>query len=78
MNNYPQHTWTSEDSEKISSAYKGYSDDLKCPVCDGKVTIEKNEGKEHLKKEFIDTHFFVVFTCQNCKRTDTRTYKKGR
>lgn len=75
---YPQHTWTQEDADKLSSAYLNHKRDLKCPVCDGQVAIEKQEGKNYLKKEYVNTHFFLIFTCAGCERRDIRTYGRGR
>lgn len=77
-NNYPNHTWTEEDSNKISAAYTSYGREIKCPFCQQLVTAQKKEGRKHLKKEYVDTHFFVTFICTGCKRTNTKTYKKGR
>jgi len=76
-NYYPENTWTNEDIDKFKSKYLSGVNKTECPVCKGWVVIEKQEGKEFLKKEYVDTHFFLNFECRECKRRDTRTYGKS-
>lgn len=76
MDNYPQNCWTDEDVDKMKSAYFMVFP-VKCPVCNGQVEIEKQEGEGYLKKKYINTHFFLVFECKGCGRRDTKTYKKS-
>lgn len=73
---YPQHSWTSADSDKISDAYIRHVGEMVCPACGGTVEALRQEGPEHLKKEYVDSNFFVQYTCQKCGRRDTRTYGK--
>ena len=68
--------WTDEEVEKLKAKYLSGANEVECPTCGGKVIILKLEGKEHLKKKFVDTHFFLEFECSGCGRKDTRTYRK--
>lgn len=77
MNDYPTNTWIDEDVDKMKNAYLTGVREVECPVCGGKVVIEKQEGEEYLKKKYVNTHFFLVSECKGCKRTDTKTYRKS-
>lgn len=69
--------WSDEDIKKMRSAYSFGTIEPDCPICGGKVSIKLNEGEEHLKKKYVDTHYFLDFKCNQCGRKDTRIYRKG-
>lgn len=77
MDDYPKNTWSDKDIDKMKSKYLSGVRDINCPLCEGQMTIEKQEGEAHLKKKYLDTHFFLVFGCKSCGRRDTKTYRKS-
>ncbi len=76
--NYPENCWTEEDIEKLKLTYV-YGRTASCPApnCGGEVKIEKEEGEQHLKKKYVDTHFFLRYECEKCGRRDVRIYRKS-
>lgn len=69
-------SWTDKDIETMKLDYLKGLRQTKCPTCSGHVSIEKQEGEEHLRKKFVNTHFFLIYTCDGCGRRDLRQYKK--
>jgi len=76
--NYPENYWTEEDVEKLKLAYV-YHKSASCPApsCNGEVRIEKEEGEQHLKKKYVNTHLFLRYECNKCGRHTTKTYRKS-
>lgn len=69
--------WADNDIEKMKSAYLEGLKKTVCPACGGHVSIEKQEGKEYLKKKYVNTHFFLIYACDGCGRKDLKQYKKS-
>ena len=68
--------WTDEEIEKMKSAYYQMKT-VKCPQCDNKVNIEKQEGEKYLKKKYVNTHLFLKYSCTGCERWTIKTYRMG-